>query len=90
LSDSRLRDAKLQTINNDLFSVTILNEDIQIQLQAETSETLDIKDVKLIMLDTNGPSHPIVTTIITTQNNDRFSGKKLQPDAVRKTRPGSK
>lgn len=77
LSDSRLRDAKLQTINNDLFSGTILNEDIQIQLQTETSETLDIKDVKLIMLDTSGPSHPIVTTIITTQNNDRFSGKLI-------------
>jgi len=75
LSDSRLRDAKLQTINNDLFSGTILNEDIQIQ--TETSETLDIKDVKLIMLDTSGPSHPIVTTIITTQNNDRFSGKLM-------------
>jgi hypothetical protein len=29
------------------------------------------------MLDTNGPSHPIVTTIITTQNNDRFSGKLI-------------
>lgn len=79
LSDSRLRDAKLQTINNDLFSGTILNEDIQIQLQTETSETLDIKDVKLIMLDTSGPIHPIVTTIITTQNNDRFSGKLINP-----------
>ena len=79
LSDSRLRAAKLQTINNDLFSGTILNEDIQIQLQTETSETLDIKDVKLIMLDTSGPSHPIVTTIITTQNNDRFSGKLINP-----------
>ena len=79
LSDSRLRDAKLQTINNDLFSGTILNEDIQIQLQTETRETLDIKDVKLIMLDTSGPSHPIVTTIITTQNNDRFSGKLINP-----------
>ena len=79
LSDSRLRDAKLQTINNDLFSGTILNEDIQIKLQTETSETLDIKDVKLIMLDTSGLSHPIVTTIITTQNNDRFSGKFINP-----------
>ena len=77
LSDSRLLDAKLQTINNDLFSGTILNDDIQIQ--TETSETLDIKDVKLIMLDTSGPSHPIVTTIITTQNNDRFSGKLINP-----------
>ena len=77
LSDSRLRDAKLQTINNDLFNGSILNKDIQIRLQNESSETLDIKDVKLIMRDTSGPSHPIVTTIITTQNNDRFSGKLI-------------
>ena len=77
LSDSRLRDAKLQTINNDLFNGSILNKDIQIRLQNESSETLDIKDVKLIMRDTSGPSHPIVTTIITTQNNDRFSGKLM-------------
>ena len=75
LPDSQLREAKLQTINNDLFNGTILNDNIHIQLQTETSETLDIKDVKLIMFDTSGPSHPILTTIFTTQNNDRFSGK---------------
>ena len=79
LSDGQLREAKLQTINNDLFSGRILNDDIQMQLQTETSVTLDIKDVKLIMLDTGGPSHPLVTTIFTTQNNDRFSGKLVNP-----------
>ena len=77
LPDSQQREAKLQTINNDLFNGTILNDNIHIQLQTETSETLDIKDVKLIMLDTSGPSHPILTTIFTTQNNDRFSGKVM-------------
>jgi outer membrane protein OmpA-like peptidoglycan-associated protein len=77
LSDSQLLDAKLQTINNDLFNGTILNEDIQIQLQTGTSETLKIRDVKLIMLNTSGPSYPILTTIFTTQNNDRFSGKLI-------------
>ena len=77
LPHSQQREAKLQTINNDLFNGTILNEDIHIQLQTETSETLDIKDVKLIMLDTSGPSHPILTTIFTTQNNDRFSGRLI-------------
>ena len=77
LSDSQPIEAKLQTINNDLFSGMILNNDIQIQLQTGTTETLDIKTVKLIMLDTSGPSYPILTTIFTTQNNDRFSGKLL-------------
>ena len=77
LPDSQQREAKLQTINNDLFNGTILNDSIHIQLQTETSETIDINDVKLIMLDTSGPSHPILTTIFTTQNNDRFSGKLM-------------
>jgi len=77
LTDSQPVEAKLQTINNDLFSGAILNEDIQIQLQTGTTETLDIKTVKLIMLDTSGPSYPIITAIFTTQNNDRFSGKLL-------------
>ncbi len=71
LPHSQQREAKLQTINNDLFNGTILNEDIHIQLQTETSETLDIKDVKLIMLDTSGPSHPILTTIYTTYQKNR-------------------
>ena len=80
LSDSQLLDVKLQTINNDLFNGTILNEDIQIQLQSGTSETLEIRDIKLILLDTAGPSYPILTTIFTTQNNDRFSGKLINSD----------
>jgi outer membrane protein OmpA-like peptidoglycan-associated protein len=93
LPDSQQRETKLQTINNDLFNGTLLNEDIHIQLQTEIRETLDIKDVKLIMLDTSGPSHPILTTIFTTQNNDRFSGKlinaglKLETDFMTTTYP---
>ena len=75
--DSQQRDVKVQTINNDLFSGIILNDDIQIELQTGAVETLDIKMVKLIVLDISGPSQPIVTTIFTTQNNDRFSGKLL-------------
>jgi hypothetical protein len=63
LSDSQLLDVKMQTINNDLFNGTILNEDIQIQLQTGTSETFEIRDIKLILLDTAGPSYSILTTI---------------------------
>ena len=77
LSNSQEREVKLQTINNDLFSGTILNDDIQIELQTGAIETLEIKTVKLIMLDISGPSYPILTTIFTTRNNDRFSGKLL-------------
>ena len=80
LSDSQKLDAKLQTINNDRFNGTILNENIQIELQTGTSETLECRDVKLIMLDTSGPSYPISTTIFTTQNNDRFSGKLINSE----------
>lgn len=77
LPNSQEREVKLQTINNDLFSGIILNDDIQIELQTGAIETLEIRTVKLITLDTSGPSYPITTTIFTTQNNDRFSGKLL-------------
>jgi len=77
LPNSQERKVKLQTINNDLFSGIILNDDIQIELQTGAIETLKIRTVKLITLDTSGPSYPITTTIFTTQNNDRFSGKLL-------------
>jgi outer membrane protein OmpA-like peptidoglycan-associated protein len=77
LPDGQSREAKLQTVNNDLFNGAILNEGIHIQLQTETTETLAMADIKLIMLDTSGPSRPILTTIFITQNNDRFSGKLI-------------
>ena len=38
LPDGQSREAKLQTVNNDLFNGAILNEDIHIQLQTETTE----------------------------------------------------
>jgi outer membrane protein OmpA-like peptidoglycan-associated protein len=77
LPNRHQREVKVQTINNDLFNGTILNDDIQIELQTGAVETLGIGTVKLIRLDTSGPSYPITTTIFTTQNNDRFSGKFL-------------
>jgi OOP family OmpA-OmpF porin len=80
ISDGQQLEAKLQTINNDLFSGAVLNIGIQIQLQNESSETLSVNDIKLIMFDTGGPSYPIITAIFTTQNNDRFSGKLLDSD----------
>jgi len=79
LSENQPLDAKLQTINNDLLSGKLLNKDIQIQLQNETRATLNINDLKLIMLDTSGPSRPLLTAIFTMNNNDRFSGKLFDP-----------
>ena len=80
LSAGQRLDANVKTVNNDLFNGTILNEDIQIELQTGASETLECRDIKLIMLDTSGPSYPISTTIFTTKNNDRFSGKLINSD----------
>jgi len=75
LSENQPLDAKFQTINNDMLSGILLNKDIQIQLQNETRATLNINDLKLIMLDTSGPSRPLLTAVFTMNNNDRFSGK---------------
>jgi len=80
LPENQDREAKLQTVNNDLFNGTILNDAIHIQLQTATTERIDVRDIKLIMLDTSGPSQPILTTIFITQNNDRFSGKLINAE----------
>ena len=82
LAENQNREAKLQTINNDLFNGTILNDDIHILLQTKDIERIDFKDIKLIMLDSSGPSYTILTTIFITQNNDRFSGKLIDTGLV--------
>jgi len=79
LSQNQPQDSKLQTINNDFLSGKLLNKDIQIHLQNETRATLNTNDLKLIMLDTSGPSRPLLTAIFTMNNNDRFSGKLIDP-----------
>ncbi len=67
----------IESINNDQFSGIWL--DFGIRFIQENGEKKEIKKETLqqIRRETKGPSHPILTTIITMKNNDRFSGKIL-------------
>jgi outer membrane protein OmpA-like peptidoglycan-associated protein len=67
----------IESINNDQFSGIWL--DFGIRFIQDNGEKKEIKKETLqqIRRETQGPSHPILTTIITMKNNDRFSGKIL-------------
>ena len=69
----------LQTVNNDFFSGTILNREIQINLGNDSLQSIAIDDLDSLLFDISGPSHPVMTSIFTMTNGDRFSGKVLNP-----------
>jgi outer membrane protein OmpA-like peptidoglycan-associated protein len=85
LAESRTGRGSLKTINNDLFSGNLLNEEIQILLANKARESIDIQDLKLILFDTAGPSRPITTAIVTMRNKDRFSSTMLNPHIMVRT-----
>ena len=67
----------LETINNDRFSGTLLNENIQFIEENGQQRSLGKKQIQRIKRETREPSYPITTTIFTMKNNDRFSGRVL-------------
>ncbi|MGD9045115.1 MAG: OmpA family protein, partial [Desulfobacterales bacterium] len=67
------------TINNDRFSGTWLDFTVKfIQENGETKE-FQKKDILQVKREIQGPSYPVTTTIFTMKNNDRFSGRFLNP-----------
>ena len=67
----------LETINNDRFSGTLLNDSIQFLQEDGKHRKLSKEQIQRITREIIGPSHSITTTIFTMKNNDRFSGKFL-------------
>ena len=67
----------LETINNDRFSGTLLNDSIQFVQQDGKHRKLSKEQIQRIKWEISGSSHSITTTIFTMKNNDRFSGKFL-------------
>jgi outer membrane protein OmpA-like peptidoglycan-associated protein len=67
----------LETINNDRFSGTLLNESIQFIEEDGRQRVLGKKQIQRLKRETREPSYPITTTIFTMKNNDRFSGRFL-------------
>lgn len=69
----------IKTINNDQFSGSWV--DSSVKFIQDNGETREIKkeNVRRIRREIQGPSYPITTTIFTMKNNDRFSGRFLNP-----------
>lgn len=80
MDPSQMFDGSLQTVNNDFFTGTILNREIQILLTDKKREIINIKDLNSIFLDISGPSRQVLTTIFTMVGGDRFSGNLLNPE----------
>ena len=69
----------METINNDQFSGSLLNDSIQLIQEDGKPKKLTKETIKRIRRECGGPSRPAITTIVTMKNNDRFSGKFLDP-----------
>jgi outer membrane protein OmpA-like peptidoglycan-associated protein len=67
----------LETINNDRFSGTLLNERIEFTEEDGQQRSLDKEKILRLKRETREPSYPVTTTIFTMKNNDRFSGRVL-------------
>ena len=69
----------VNTINNDQFSGSLA--DSSVRFIQENGETKEFKkdDIRRIKREIQGPSYPVTTTIFTMKNNDRFSGRFLNP-----------
>jgi outer membrane protein OmpA-like peptidoglycan-associated protein len=70
----------IETINNDRFSGTLLNDSIQFVEENGKQRKLNREQIQRIKREIKGPSHSITTTIFTMKNNDRFSGKFLHTE----------
>ena len=67
----------LETINNDRFSGTLLNERIEFKGEDGQQRSLGKEKILRLKRETREPSYPVTTTIFTMKNNDRFSGRVL-------------
>ena len=69
----------VNTINNDQFSGSWV--DFNVNFIQENGESKEFKkeDILRIKREIQGPSYAVTTTIFTMKNNDRFSGRFLNP-----------
>ena len=72
--------ASLQSINNDIFSGTILVDAFQILLDNGRKKSISRNNIRHLRIDTRGPSYKITTIIFTMGNSDKFSGHLLTKD----------
>jgi outer membrane protein OmpA-like peptidoglycan-associated protein len=77
--------ASIQSINNDVFSGTLLTDQFQILLAQGEQKSIGKSIIRMIKMDTHGPSYKITTAVFSMKNNDKFSGKVLTSDWKIKT-----
>ena len=75
--DGPTRRWTLETINNDRFSGTLLNERIEFTEEDGQQRSLNKEKILRLKRETREPSYPVTTTVFTMKNNDRFSGRVL-------------
>ncbi len=68
------------SINNDRFSGSVLNDQFDIVLENGERKSIRKNHVERLRIDTRGTSYKIITGIFTMENNDKFSGKLLNPE----------
>ena len=69
----------LRTINNDQFSGSWIGSGIKFMQDNGETKVITKENIRRIRREIQGPSYPITTTIFTMKNNDRFSGRFLNP-----------
>jgi outer membrane protein OmpA-like peptidoglycan-associated protein len=67
----------IETINNDRFSGTLLNDTIEFMEENGKQRNLRREQIQRMKREISGPSYSITTTNFTMENDDRFSGKFL-------------
>jgi len=70
----------IQTINNDIFSGTVLLDEFEILQDNGELRSVDKNNIQMIRMDRPGPSYMINTSIFIMKNGDKFSGKLLTTD----------
>ena len=69
----------IRSINNDQFSGTWLDSSLRFVQDNGVAKEIEKENVQRLKREIRGPSHPVTTTIFTMKNDDRFSGKFLNP-----------
>jgi len=67
----------IETINNDHFSGSLLDDSIRFMQEDGNQKTIKKEQIIRMQRDIMGSSRQVTTTIFTMKNDDRFSGKFL-------------
>ncbi len=82
MTSGQLPHGSVQTVNNDHLNGSILNRKFQIERTDGELETIDLKRIEALYVDFSGPTYRSLTTIFTTIDGSRISGKLITPEVA--------